>query len=72
MTSIIRWPTVCLRCGSLEHMAKDCDMVQKFGLSDQERDYAAEARRDKQAVTAVAIILVLAYFVVAALGGVTP
>lgn len=72
MNSIIRWPTVCMRCGSLDHMAKDCDMVQKFGLSDQERDYAAEARRDKQAVIATAVVLVLAQFVIAALCGVTP
>lgn len=72
MKPFTRCPTVCLRCGSLDHMAKDCKLAQQFGLSTEERDYAAEVRRDKQAVLALAVFLVLAHFLVAVWLGVEP
>ncbi len=72
MKPFIRWPTVCLRCGSLDHMAKDCKLAQQFGLADEERTYAAETRRDKQAVLALAVVLVLAHILIAVVCGVEP
>lgn len=72
MKSIFRWPIVCLRCGSLDHMAKDCIMPARYDMSTEERDYEASVRRDKRAVIALAIVLVLAQFVISYFDGVAP
>lgn len=72
MKSIIRWPRVCTRCGSTEHFSEDCPLPTMLGLSDIERDIQAENRRDKQALLAVGVVLVLAQILISALSGVTP
>jgi hypothetical protein len=53
-----RFPMVCTRCGQLTHLAKDCP--QRFGKSQQERDFDAMVRQDRAAVLLGAAFFVLA------------
>lgn len=56
--SAIRWPLLCTKCGSTAHLAKDCP--QRFGKSQQERDFDKMVRADRAAV-----LLGVAFFVLA-------
>ena len=63
MKNLIRWPTVCMRCGSLEHMTEDCP-IPTLGMSQQERDHAIETRRGKQQILALIVFLAVAHVVI--------
>lgn len=53
-----RFPMVCTRCGQLTHLAKDCP--QRFGKSQQERDFDAMVTRDRTAVLVAWLFFMLA------------
>lgn len=63
--SWIRWPVLCMRCGSLSHFAEDCTrMPAGLGRSQHERDMAAKVRADRNAVLLAALAFVLALVVI--------
>lgn len=48
---MMRWPKLCLRCGSLDHYSEDCTrMPTQMGMCDQERDIMATVRRDRNSI----------------------
>ena len=57
-----RFPMVCTRCGQLTHLAKDCP--QRFGQSQQERDFDAMVRADRAALVLLGAVLVFACLLV--------
>ena len=57
-----RFPMVCTRCGQLTHLAKDCP--QRFGKSQQERDFDAMVRADRSVILLAAAMCVLALVLV--------
>lgn len=71
MKNLIRWPTVCMRCGSLAHRTEDCPMPA-LGMSQQERDHAIETRRGAHQILALIAFLALAHIGIALWLGVEP
>lgn len=68
----LRLPTICTRCGLGDHRASGCNTIQKFGLSEFERDYADERRRDRNVLLATLVLLILVHVLVAVICGVEP
>lgn len=69
---MIRFPMVCTKCGSLDHLAKDCELPTMLGMCDAERDDAIETRRGAQQILALIVMLALAHVVISLWLGVEP
>ena len=64
----VRWPTLCLRCGSTDHSTDECTrMPPQMGMSDQERDQAMEVRQDAKAIVLLILSVIASLMIFAAL-----
>lgn len=57
----VRWPLLCIRCGSISHYVEDCTrMPAHMGMSQQERDLQDQMKAERNVLLLAGLAFVLA------------